>query len=352
MNLLSPILVPVLVGALTSFAFSLLIVLTTRWHGAFSLDESHGIQKMHAHPTPRIGGLPMLVGLLAAWWSSPPDLQQRLAPWLLAGIPAFAFGLAEDFTKRVGVTQRLLATMASGVLAWWLSGYALSRVDVWGFDTLLQWLPFSVVFTAFAVGGVANAINIIDGLNGLASSMVFWALMGLAGVAHRVGDPVLSQTCLLIAACVAGFFFVNWPLGKIFLGDGGSYFLGFSLAWGCVLLIERHANVSAFAALLLCVHPITEVLFSVWRRRQRQQHPGHPDRLHFHSLVKRRLMARILSSRSRRFRNSAAGLLVGGMNLVPALLVQFVYESTALASASVAVMVTVYVSLYRRIVCA
>ncbi len=119
-----------------------------------------------------------------------------------------------------------------------------------------------------------------------------------------------------------------------------------------MLLIERHANVSAFAALLLCVHPITEVLFSVWRRRQRQQHPGHPDRLHFHSLVKRRLMARILSSRSRRFRNSAAGLLVGGMNLVPALLVQFVYESTALASASVAVMVTVYVSLYRRIVCA
>ncbi|WP_158268734.1 glycosyltransferase [Limnohabitans sp. Hippo3] len=348
----APIAWPLLVGAVSSLVLSLLVVFTTRWHGAFSLDESHGVQKMHAHPTPRIGGLPMLVGLLAAWVASPPDLQQRLTPWLLAGIPAFAFGLAEDFTKRVSVTQRLLATMASGVLAWWLSGYALSRVDIWGFDTLLQWLPFAVMFTAFAVGGVANAINIIDGLNGLASSMVFWALLGLAGVAHSVGDPVLSQTCLLIAACVAGFFFVNWPLGKIFLGDGGSYFLGFSLAWGCVLLIERHANVTAFAALLLCVHPITEVLFSVWRRRQRQQHPGHPDRLHFHSLVKRRVMSRILPHSSRRFRNSVAGLLVGSMSFLPAIMVQFVYQSSVASLACIGLLVAGYVWLYRRIVSA
>ncbi|MFY8126571.1 MAG: MraY family glycosyltransferase [Hydrogenophaga sp.] len=350
MDVLAPIALPLLVGAFTSLALSLLVVFTTRWHGAFSLDESHGVQKMHVHPTPRIGGLPMLLGLLAAWWAAPTELQQRLSPWLLAGIPAFVFGLAEDFTKRVSVSKRLLATMASGLLAWWLSGYTLSRVDIWGLDTLLQWLPFGVLFTAFAVGGVANAINIIDGLNGLASSMVFWALLGLAGVAHSVGDPVLSQTCLLIAACVAGFFFVNWPLGKIFLGDGGAYFLGFSLAWGCVLLIERHANVTAFAALLLCLHPITEVLFSVWRRSQRQQHPGHPDRLHFHSLVKRRVMARMLPRRSLRFRNSAAGLLVGGLTVLPAILVQFVYESPVASLACVGVLVAGYISFYRRIV--
>lgn len=117
MDVLAPIALPLLVGAFTSLALSLLVVFTTRWHGAFSLDESHGVQKMHDHPTPRIGGLPMLAGLLAAWAASPPDLQQRLSPWLLAGIPAFAFGLAEDFTKRVSVTQRLLATMASFVFS-------------------------------------------------------------------------------------------------------------------------------------------------------------------------------------------------------------------------------------------
>jgi UDP-N-acetylmuramyl pentapeptide phosphotransferase/UDP-N-acetylglucosamine-1-phosphate transferase len=267
---------------------------------------------------------------------------------LVAGLPAFAFGLAEDFTKRISVTQRLLATMASGVLAWWLTGYSLTRVDVWGFDLLLQWLPFSVLFTAFAVGGVANSINIIDGLNGLASSMVLWAFLGLAGVAHAVGDPVLAMACLMMVATVAGFFLVNWPMGKLFLGDGGSYFLGFSLAWACVLLIERHSQVSAFTALLLCVHPITEVLFSVYRRRMRNEHPGHPDRLHFHSLVKRRVMQRVLPKSSKTVRNSVGGLLVGAMSILPAVVAQFVYTSTAAAMAVSLLLMFGYVALYKQ----
>ncbi len=339
---------PLLVGVLASFGLSVLVVLTTRWHGAFSMDESSGIQKVHAHPTPRIGGLPMVAGLVAAWWAMPAELQQKFTPWLVAGMPAFAFGLAEDFTKRVSVTLRLLATMASGVLAWWLTGYSLTRVDVWGFDLLLQWLPFSVLFTAFAVGGVANSINIIDGLNGLASSMVLWAFLGLAGVAHAVGDPVLAMACLMMVATVAGFFLVNWPMGKLFLGDGGSYFLGFSLAWACVLLIERHSEVSAFTALLLCVHPITEVLFSVYRRRMRNQHPGHPDRLHFHSLVKRRVMQHWLPNSSKTVRNSVGGLLVGAMSILPAVVAQFVYTSTAAALAVSVLLILGYMALYKR----
>ena len=98
------------------------------------------------------------------------------------------------------------------------------------------------------------------------------------------------------------------------------------------------------------MHPVTEVLFSVWRRRQRQQHPGHPDRLHFHSLVKRRVMSRILPGRSLRFRNSASGLLVGGMSVMPAVSVQFVYQSPAASLTSVGVLVVGYIWLYRRIV--
>ncbi|MEY3610518.1 MAG: hypothetical protein RJB14_240, partial [Pseudomonadota bacterium] len=277
------------VGGCVSFALSVLVVLTTHWHGVFSLDASHGVQKLHAHPTPRVGGLPMVLGLVAAVAVSPAELRDKIWPWLLAGGPAFVFGLAEDLTKRVGVLARLLATMASGVLAWAITGYALTGVNVWGLDFLLQFTAVAVVFTAFAVGGVANAINIIDGLNGLASSMVLWALLGIAALAASLGDTVLAGTCLIIAACVLGFFVVNWPFGKLFLGDGGSYFLGFTLAWACVLLVERHTQVSAFAALLLCIHPITEVLYSVYRRRVRHQHPGHPDRLHFHSLFKRRV---------------------------------------------------------------
>ena len=341
---------PLWMGMGASFGLSVLVVLTTRWHGFLSLDESAGVQKVHAHPTPRVGGLPMVLGLLAAVWAGPDELRDKIWPWLVAGIPAFAFGLAEDLTKRVSVTQRLFATMASGVLAWALTGYALTDVNVWGLDWLLQFTAVSVLFTAFAVGGVANAINIIDGLNGLASSMVLWALLGVATLAATLGDTVLASTCLLLAACVLGFFVVNWPFGKLFLVDGGSYFLGFALAWACVLLVERHDNVSAFAAMLFCIHPVVEVFYSVYRRKVRHQNPGHPDRLHFHSLVKRRIMQRLMPRSSKTLRNSMGGLLVGGLSLVPAVLVQFVYSSTLASMAAVLALALGYVWMYKRMV--
>lgn len=348
--IVSTIATPLWVGLGASLGLSVLVVLTTRWHGFLSLDESAGVQKVHAHPTPRVGGLPMVLALMAAVWAGPDDLRDKIWPWLVAGIPAFAFGLAEDLTKRVSVTQRLLATMASGVLAWALTGYALTGVNVWGFDWLLQFTLASVLFTAFAVGGVANAINIIDGLNGLASSMVLWALLGVATLAATLGDTVLASTCLLLAACLLGFFVVNWPFGKLFLGDGGSYFLGFALAWACVLLVERHDNVSAFAAMLFCIHPVVEVFYSVYRRKVRHQNPGHPDRLHFHSLVKRRIMQRLMPHSSKTLRNSMGGLLVGGLSLLPAVLVQFVYSSTLASMTAVLALALGYVWMYKRMV--
>lgn len=341
---------PISVGLATTFVLSALVVSTVRWHGFLSLDATAGVQKVHAHPTPRVGGLPIVFGLMAAAWWGPTQLQSMVWPWLLAGSPAFFFGLAEDLTKRVSVTTRLLATMVSGVFAWGLTGYALTSVNVWGLDSLLQITVVAVLFTAFAVGGVANAVNIIDGLNGLASSMVLWALLGIAALAASLGDVVLASACLLLASCVLGFFLVNWPLGKLFLGDGGSYFLGFALAWACVLLVERHREVSAFAALLLCIHPVTEVLYSVLRRKLRHRNPSHPDRLHFHSLVKRRFMLRLLPNSSKAVRNSVGGLLVGSMSLLPAVLIQWVYSSTVASLGAVAALVLGYLWLYQRMV--
>lgn len=165
-------------GFASSFALCVLLVLTKPWHGALTMDFTDGVQKFHTAPTPRVGGIPIVLGLIVAWGKAPADIQQMLTPILFAGMPAFIFGVAEDVTKRVGVMQRLLATMASGLLAWWITDYSLTRVDVWGVDWFMKFTLVSVIFTAFAVGGVANAINIIDGFNGLASTMSSLAFVG------------------------------------------------------------------------------------------------------------------------------------------------------------------------------
>jgi UDP-N-acetylmuramyl pentapeptide phosphotransferase/UDP-N-acetylglucosamine-1-phosphate transferase len=337
-------------GFASSFVLCVLLVLTKPWHGALTMDFTDGVQKFHTAPTPRVGGIPIVLGLIVAWGKAPADIQHMLTPILFAGMPAFIFGVAEDVTKRVGVMQRLLATMASGLLAWWITDYSLTRVDVWGVDWLMKFTLVSVIFTAFAVGGVANAINIIDGFNGLASTMSSLAFVGYAMIAWQVGDHNLAGVALVCAACVWGFFWVNWPFGKIFLGDGGSYFIGFALAFVAVMLIERNPSVSAFAALMVCAHPVTEVLFSIFRRHIKKLHPGHPDRMHFHSLVKQRYVRRWFGSMSNAVRNSITGLLVGFMTLTAIVLANLVYDHVGWSFAAFVGLGLGYLTIYARMV--
>jgi UDP-N-acetylmuramyl pentapeptide phosphotransferase/UDP-N-acetylglucosamine-1-phosphate transferase len=337
-------------GMAASFVLCVLLVLTKRWHGALTMDHMEGIQKFHTAPTPRIGGVPIVIGLVVAWGKAPEDIKALISPILFAGLPAFIFGVLEDITKRIGVMQRLLATMASGLLAWWITDYSLTRVDIWGLDWLLGFSLVSALFTAFAVGGVVNSINIIDGFNGLASTASVLAFVGYAMIAWQVGDLPLAGLALVLGACVWGFFWVNWPLGKIFLGDGGSYFIGFALAWVAVMLIERNPGVSAFAALVVCVHPVTEVLFSIYRRRIKKTNPGHPDRLHFHSLVKRRYVARWFAGQPSTIRNSITGMFIASMTVTAVVVANLVYDSVWLSAAAFVALALGYVAIYARMV--
>lgn len=346
----SPVIETAAWGGATCFLLSVLIVLTKKLHGSATMDLSNGIQKFHTTPTPRVGGLPIVIGLSVAWFTSTSEIKHLLTPILIAGLPAFLFGLAEDITKRVGVLARLLATMASGLLAWWLTDYSLSRVDVWGIDWLLKYTLISIVFTSFAVGGVANAINIIDGFNGLAGTMATLAFAGFAVIAWSVGDANLASVAIILATCVWGFFWVNWPFGKLFLGDGGSYFVGFALAWVAVLLIERNSTVSPFAALLVCIHPVSEVLLSIFRRKLKKMNPGHPDRLHFHSIVKQRYVRRWFGNLSFDLQNSITGVLVGFMTLTAILIASWANQNSFVSLLAVIALAMGYVAIYARMI--
>jgi UDP-N-acetylmuramyl pentapeptide phosphotransferase/UDP-N-acetylglucosamine-1-phosphate transferase len=303
----------------TAFSVSLSIVLTQRHHGHLTTDSLIGVQKVHVNPTPRVGGLGIYLGLLLSWLLvKNPDTRKILMTLVMAGIPAFAFGLLEDITKRVGVLTRLLATMVSGLLAWWMSGVALNSLDIPVVDDVLKLLPVAVLFTAFAVGGVANAINIIDGFHGLASGTVLIALLALAAIAAQAGDAPLALACVLMAAVVAGFWLVNFPWGKLFLGDGGAYFAGFCLAWLAVLLPMRNPDVSPWAGLLVCAYPVIEVIYSIVRRRLLRQSPGAPDSLHLHSLVKSQIIRKKLAHWPQCRRNAAVAPLMWCFAALPA----------------------------------
>jgi UDP-N-acetylmuramyl pentapeptide phosphotransferase/UDP-N-acetylglucosamine-1-phosphate transferase len=207
------------------------------------------------------------------------------------GAPAFGAGLAEDITRRVTPARRLVCTAASAVLAWVVLDASILRTAIPGLDWLVSIPAGAFALTVFAVVGVANAVNIIDGFNGLASMCVLLMLIGLAYVGFAADDPLVAWLALAGVGAVMGFFVWNFPAGLVFLGDGGAYFLGFYLAELAILLLVRNSEVSPLFPLLLCIYPVFETVFSMYRRRVISERPvGLPDGAHLHSLIYRRLL--------------------------------------------------------------
>jgi UDP-N-acetylmuramyl pentapeptide phosphotransferase/UDP-N-acetylglucosamine-1-phosphate transferase len=319
---------------LAAFLISLILIGTRHWHGSLSLDHPGAIQTAHRVPTPRIGGIGIYLSLLFAWIVIPNgEARSMLGLIVLAGLPAWAFGLAEDLTKRVGVVPRLLATMFSGALACVLSGMALTRLDVPLLDHILTYWPVAVLFTAFAVGGVANSINIIDGFHGLASGTSILALLALAILSLLAGDQALAIVCLLTTGAVLGFWLVNYPWGKLFLGDGGAYFTGFALAWLAVLLPMRNPAVSPWASLMVCAYPFIEVVYSMLRRKLENKSMGDPDSAHLHSLLSSQLICKNFKSLSHTLQNAAVAPLVWiFVGVMVWLAIEFRHSTAALAT--------------------
>jgi hypothetical protein len=115
-----------------------------------------------------------------------------------------------------------------------------------------------------------------------------------------------------------------------------------------VLLVERNPGVSAFSALLICILPITEALFSIFRRKVRNKHPGKPDSLHFHSLLQRRYASKWFAKRSRLAMNSFVGVFMGLMSLVSAFVANLIYDTTIYCVVTSLLFALGYVAVFAR----
>jgi len=294
-----PFVLNLLVALVVSFSICIFIVATQRWHGRFSLDsDTGGVQKVHNKSVPRTGGLALCAGVLAAacfdafaTTTSAVGTHANSAMFMLliASIPAFFSGMVEDLTKSVTPRRRLLAILVSAFLAVWLLGASLPRVDVWGLDGMLVFIPFSIAITVFSVAGITNSINIIDGFHGVAGIAIVIMLTGMGIIAWRCGDILTVQLAATVIGATIGFLLLNYPTGRLFMGDGGAYFLGFLAAEIAVLTILRNPTINAWQILAIYSYPVIEVLFSIYRRTMIYgARAGAPDRLHLHSLYYRR----------------------------------------------------------------
>ena len=343
---------------LTSLAITWLVVRSSERHAHRSADHDlSGPQKFHAAPVPRVGGVGIFLAMAACVALAQVNGRADAADlsWLLlCSLPAFLSGLAEDLTKAQSPRRRLFFTAVSAALAAWLLDAVLRHTAIPGVDSLMVYTPFAFALTVFAVTGVANAVNIIDGFNGLASMCVLMMMLAVAYVAFQVGDTLVFNAALIGTGAVLGFFVWNFPAGLIFLGDGGAYLLGFVLAELSVLLLHRNPTVSPIFVLLLCGYPIFETVFTMYRRKLvRGVSTGAPDGIHLHTLIHRRLVRwadGATPERRQTQRNSRTSpylWLLCLMSVIPAVLW---WDNTAVLSVFVGLFVASYVLLYASIV--
>ena len=345
---------------LASLAGSLLatlgLIASAHRHAHLSADHDlSGPQKMHHEAVPRVGGVGIFTGLLAgaavAAWTLPGQRHEILL-FVACTLPAFLSGLWEDVTKAISPRRRMVALALSGVLGVVLLNGVILRTGFLPLDHLLlaNGLAWTGILGAvFGVTGVSNSVNIVDGLNGLASMCVAMMAAALAWIAFRVGDALVASLALASLGATLGFFVWNYPRGKVFLGDGGAYMLGFIVAELGILLAARHPQVSMLAPLLIVMYPFLETLFSMYRRRVLQgRSMTQPDGIHLHTLIYRRLRRDVTGSARRANSGTSPFLwLLAAVGIVPAAI--WWNNSTVLALVS-CVFVLCYFDVYWRIV--
>lgn len=340
----------------SSFAATLLIIRFEHLHGHLSADEDfNGPQKFHKISVPRIGGISIAIGIFTATLlrlqNNPLNIPE-LGP-LICTIPAFAIGLTEDLTKRVGVKTRLIVTAISALMAANYLDAQITHLDVPAVDYLLSIPGIALIFTIFAITGLSNAYNIIDGFNGLASMVGIITLLALAYLSYVVADTYLLSLSLMMVGAILGFFFWNYPRGLIFLGDGGAYLIGFWIATLSVLLVSRNSEVSPWFALMVNAYPILETIFTIYRRKFHQgRSPGHPDGIHFHSLIFRRILNPVDTNITSDWFNANSKTspylwLLCCLAIIPAVLF---YESTLLLILFFVMFTISYLWIYKKIV--
>ncbi len=270
-------------------------------HRIGAIDHALSSRKVHSQPIPRLGGVAIvgafyvpLVALLLVdsgmsrlFFAHP----RQAMGLLLGGLAIAALGVYDDM-KGAGARLKFTVQFTVAGLVYAL-GY---RIDVvaspFGHPIALGWLglPFTLLF----IVGVINAMNLIDGLDGLAGGVAFVCVLTTFVAALVHGAPLMALTSAALAGAVLGFLRYNFNPASIFMGDTGSMFLGFTLAVGGIA--SNHKSTTAIAILVPIVAlglPITDTLLAMARRAIRGVPLFQADREHIHH----RLLARGLSHR-------------------------------------------------------
>ncbi|WP_273484636.1 glycosyltransferase family 4 protein [Desulforamulus ruminis] len=266
-------------------------------------------RKVHCKTMPRLGGLAVFLAFSATVLLTQP-LNSKLIGLLVGGLLIVLLGILDDTrglsakVKLAGQIAAAAAVIPFGIQVEFITNPInvnehMLHLGIWGIPVTIFWII-----------SVTNAVNLIDGLDGLAGGTSFIAALTMAAITWQQDGTGMEVTllALVLAASILGFLRYNFFPAKIFLGDTGSMFLGYALGTLAVMGVAKTATaISVIVPMVILGIPLLDVLFAILRRYQSQRPIFQPDKEHLHH----RLMALGLSHRQTVLAIYAVNLILG-----------------------------------------
>jgi len=240
-------------------------------------------RKIHKGKISRLGGLATFIGFMCSLLYLliyDFKVQFNIPLFIAAVLLAFLTGFIDDI-KKISARYKLLLQLACGLLVA-IAGLQINRITISpGFS--IQFGVLSYVVTMLWVAGFMNAINMLDGMDGLASGIVMIASLFLAIIGWLQGMVVVTFLAIALMGAIGGFFIFNYPPAKIFMGDGGAYFLGFMYAILPLIGIKKVSTITVFfVPLVLLLIPLIDMAHVIHNRFIGGYHIFLADRNHIH----------------------------------------------------------------------
>lgn len=259
-----------------------------------AMDVPNDDRRMHNHPIPRMGGLAIFFGFVLSTLLFV-DMSTQLMGLLLGAVIIAAMGAVDDIValnawiKLAGQIVAAIVAIRCGIVF-----DAISNPNFLSPTTTIEIGWLSVPLTLLWIVGCTNAVNLIDGLDGLAVGVSAISSLTMLVVSVIVADPAVSIILAALTGACIGFMPYNMNPAKIFMGDVGSQLLGFVLAVVSIMgMFKLHAIISFIVPALALAVPLADTIFAFFRRLLKGQSPFHADKGHFHH----RLLAMGLSQK-------------------------------------------------------
>lgn len=292
------------------------------------------IQKIHEGEVLRIGGLFYFIPLIITFLFTENYNYSHFGPIILCSSIIFLFTLIEDIKHTLSAKFRLMILFLGSLIFVMIANLPEIKISY----IIINHQNFIIYEALFILSLmlIMNGFNFIDGLNGLSSFNFIVILLNIYFVASLNQDKEIMELVLLLLMLSVFFLILNFPFGKFFLGDSGSYLYAFLAGTLTIVLFNRNPELPTLLAMLILAYPITETIFSICRKLINKYSPMDPDNLHLHHLVYGKLKG------SKLLKNNLAAVFMMPFWLGPL----FIVVMSNLIHLHIMILYIVYFSLY------